>query len=212
MNTHAAIYAARKQLGMDDETARDLYQRVTGKRSLRAMNEAEHRAIVGAMRSAGFEPGRSKGNKGLTGKYAKKLQALWIAGWNLGIVRVKTDKALLAFVKRQTSIDHVRFLRNAEDANKAVEALKGWLRRAGGVDWSEQLFDPPYASTPGFKIAWAQWRKLGNNDGAASTNAFWDAVQDILGRSIDFETEPTDAQWITVMNALGRRVRRASKK
>lgn len=211
MGAHAAIYAARKQLGMDDDMARDLYQRVTGKRSLRDMNDNERRDVVGAMRAAGFQPGNSKGNKGLTGKYAKKLQALWIAGWNLGLMRVKTDKALIAFVKRQTGIDHVRFLRDPDDANKAVEALKGWLRRSGGVDWSESQFDPPYACTPGFKIAWAQWLRLGNDAHAHSTHRFWNTVADLIGSPVDFETGPTNAQWITVMNALGERVRAGRK-
>ncbi len=72
---------------------------------------------------------RFDGRHKLTGKYAKKLQALWIAAWNLGIARDRDDKALLAFVKRQTGIDHTRFLVYADDAKRAIEALKGWINR-----------------------------------------------------------------------------------
>lgn len=206
MNTHAAIHVARKQLGMDDDTARDLYERVTGKRSLRAMSEPERNQVVAEFRKRGFKAA-SNGRKKLTGKYAAKLQALWIAGYNLGIVRNRDDAALIAFVKRQSGLDHVRFLQSAADARSAVEALKSWLTREGGVDWSEHQFDPPYALTPGFKIAWAQWRKLGGTVHANSTHQFWKAVADTIGRDIDFETEPTDKQWITVMNAFGKRIR-----
>lgn len=151
MSTMSSIYGLRKELGLDDDTARDLYQREVGKRSLRVMTEAEQGQVLDALRRA-RKLAPAGGTKAMTGPYAKKLQALWISGWNLGLVRNRNDEALLAFVEKQTGISHVRFLRDAADARKAVEALKKWLERAG-VDWSHA--DPQEA------VLLAQGRLLG---------------------------------------------------
>ena len=150
MTTMNVIYGLRKELGLDDDTARDLYQREVGKRSLRDMTPGEQVRVQQALQKA-----RRMGatSQGLTGPYAKKLQALWISGWHLGLVRNRADDALLAFVERQTRISHTRFLRDPKDARKAVEALKSWLER-GGVDWS-------YSTDPAACVLFAQGVRLG---------------------------------------------------
>jgi phage gp16-like protein len=135
----AAIHVAKKQLGLDEETYRAKLARITGKQSAKDMSEGERQKVLTIFRNEGFEPApaarRADGRQKLTGKFAKKLQALWIAAWNLGIVRERDDKALIAFVKRQTGVDHTRFLVYADDANRAIEALKGWMRREAGVSY-----------------------------------------------------------------------------
>lgn len=135
MTSIAAMHVAKKQLGLDDETYRAALVQVTGKTSSADMTEAERQNVLEHFRTRGFKGSSTARRKPLEGKFAGKLQALWIAGWNLGLVRDRDDRALIAFVKRQTGIDHVRFLRHGADAMKAIEALKGWLERAGGVDW-----------------------------------------------------------------------------
>ena len=99
------------------------------------MTEAERQKALEHFRQKGFKGFATGRRKPLEGRFAPKLQALWIAGWNLGLIRDRDDRALIAFVKRQTGLDHVRFLRHGQDATKAIEALKGWLERSGGVDW-----------------------------------------------------------------------------
>lgn len=150
MKLTAAINVAWKARGLDEDTARDVYERVTGKRRLTLMTDSEQRAVLTSL-NASPTPARKKG---LSGPYAGKLQALWISGWNLGVVHVRTDDAMLSFVKRQTGIEHTRFLRDAPDARKAVEALKSWLARQGGVNWGEYT-DPQDC------VVEAQRRKLG---------------------------------------------------
>ena len=71
----------------------------------------------------------------VSGQYGRALQALWIAAWNLGIVESRDDRALLAFVERQTGLSHTRFLTDPADAAKAIEGLKAWIAREGGVAW-----------------------------------------------------------------------------
>lgn len=208
MTALAAIHVARKQLGLDDDTARDLYQRVTGKRSARDMTEAERQNVVEELRRQGFSKQVSKGRrKKLEGRFAPKLQALWIAAWNLGIVENRADEALVAFVKRQTGIDHVRFLRHPEDAAKAIEALKAWMAREAGVDWHVDKLTPDWARQPGAQIAFAQWALLAKAGHAEPAMIAFRTF--VKGRSINPFHEMTAADWRHVMNALGERVRKA---
>lgn len=209
MSAHAAIHVGLKKLGIEGDDVRDLYERQTGKRSLREMSPKEHEAVIGELRRLGFKQG-SKGNrKRLEGRFAKKLQAQWIAAWNLGLVRDREDAALLAFVKRQTGIEHVRFLHYPEDARKAIDALKGWMARAGGVDWALGDYLTDWQRADGFKIAWAQFRLL--VPGATFMGNGIDfhlQVEGILGRRLRTTLgELSAADWRIVMNALGERVR-----
>lgn len=212
----AAIHVAKKQLGLDDDTYRAKLTNITGKASAKDMSEAERQKVLTVFRSEGFAPApaarRPDGRQKLTGSFAKKLQALWIAGWNLGVVENRDDAALLAFVKRQTGLDHVRFLHHAEDGRAAIEALKAWLHREAGVDWTVYQLGSPWRNLPGFKIAEAQWRILVPQ----SPRDFWGVVTDMIGQP-DTYRDLTDAEWITVMNKFGesirtdKRVRKARK-
>ncbi|SFZ85980.1 Protein of unknown function [Devosia enhydra] len=133
MTALKAIHALARQLGMDEETRRAFSEREVGQRSLRAMSPSQqHQLVVAMKRAAGQDNSRTTA---LAGPYAKKLQALWIAGWNLGIVQNREDKALLAFVKRQSGVDHTRFLLEADKAEAAIGALEAWIAREAGVVW-----------------------------------------------------------------------------
>ena len=210
MTALRAIHAGVRQLRLDDDLKRALYAQVTGKASAADMTEAERQAVVQELRKRGFKS-VSKSRKTLTGPYAKKLQALWIAAWNLGLVRNRDDAALLAFVKRQTGIDHTRFLHHADDAAKAIEALKAWLARDGGVDWTHDRLLPDWALTNGYRIAAAQEGRLRSAGEACR-------LVEECGRALGGTTtrsrcsnsvfdSMSDRDWITVMNELGWRIR-----
>lgn len=202
MSATAAIHAGLRQLGIEQDDARDLYERVTGKRSLREMSDRERQGVVQALRQQGFKPA----SKRLQGRFAKKLQALWIAAWNLGLVRDRTDAALVSFVKRQTGIDHVRFVRDAADAAKAIEALKAWLSRDGGVDWSDAGCLPgDWQRRPGARIAMAQWAMLAKAGLVAPGFPAFSAFAE--DRAFNPLGQMTDREWAGIMNTLGERVR-----
>jgi len=205
MSAIRAIHVGRRQLGMDEEDARDLYERVTGKRSLKLMNVSEQNAVVQELRNKGFTKSINPSAKKLQGQYAPKLQALWIALWNMGAVRQRDDAALLAFVKRQTGVDHTRFLHHSQDARKAIEALKSWLQREG-VDWNQGKHKPVWMMVDGYRIAIAQWWKL-HQDENNPYQGFGAFVRDQTGR--DFQAIATNGEWIPVMNALGQQIRSA---
>lgn len=204
----AAIHVAKKQLGLDEDTYRGKLRIITGKTSAKEMTEDERQRVLTVFRNDGFTTAtgqrRPDGRQKLTGKFAKKLQALWIAGYNLGIVRDRDDAALIAFVKRQSGVDHVRFLHDAGDARRAIEALKGWMGREAGVDWSSSKATVRYMLSDGYRIARAQWRILNPK----APNDFWPVVTDLLSRPTLFR-DPSDLDWISVMNHFGERIRAA---
>ncbi|QGM93799.1 regulatory protein GemA [Methylocystis rosea] len=74
----------------------------------------------------------------VTGPYGAKLQALWISAFNLGIIDNRDDRALIAFIERQTKIAHPRWLNEHKDAKKAIEALKDWIEREAKVEWPSE--------------------------------------------------------------------------
>lgn len=199
MSSLATIHIGKKALGIDEDTYRAMLVRLTGKQSAKEMTENERIKVIEAMRQQGFKKTSKPTQKRLEGKYAPKLQALWIASWNLGLVKNRTDEALMSFIKRQTGIDHARFLRYPDDAAKVIEALKTWLARDGGVDWHGDATLADYQRKNGYKIAKAQANKL--------NQTIWPAVFEIIGEIAPEKI--TDKQWQKVMNALGERIRKA---
>jgi hypothetical protein len=202
MNALAAIHVARKQLGLDEDTYRAVALRVTGKSSSKDMSERERGRLLEELRRQGFKPAK----KTLEGPFAAKLQAHWIALWNLGEVADRRDGPLLAFVKRQTNIDHTRFLVDGDDAAKAIEALKAWAARAG-VEWGNGKFDPAWRRQPGAKVALAQWALLAQA-GAVEWDHFHGFLTDHAFRPVD---RMTTREWQGVMNRLGTMVRQVRK-
>ncbi|MEO1986621.1 MAG: regulatory protein GemA [Martelella sp.] len=198
MTAHKTIYAVANKLGLDDDARRSIYERVTGKPKLTLMSDSEKQAVADEFKRLGGDR-RPDGRLKLTGPYAGKLQALWIAAWNLGIVDNRDDAALLAFVKRQTGIDHTRFLANAADAKKAIEALKIWVGREGGVDWSTSRFLPDWTQVAGYRISQAQAKKLGLTDRQFSEEIWREAGK--------YSFSLTRDEWVKVMNSLGKMIR-----
>ena len=214
MSATAAIHVARKQLGLDDDEARALYAEVTGKRSLREMSDGERGRVIEALRKRGFTPSSSPRRKPLEGPFAKKLQALWIAAWNLGIVRNRDDRALIAFVERQASVSHTRFLHHKDDADKVIEGLKRWMAREAGVVWQKSDIGEAgwrWLHRDGAKVALAQWQYLVSAGRCPIVGGFAAYLREIVGADFNGFAEITDRQWITVMNALGEHVRRVRK-
>jgi phage gp16-like protein len=214
MKTLATIHIAKKQLGLDDETYRDFLARETGKRSAADLTEAERRKVVLAFEQQGFKRSSKGGSKPradrLSGPYAAKLQALWIAAWNLGIVDNASDAALIAFVKRQTGISHGRWLRHGDDATKVIEALKDWIRRESGDAslFTQDKLRPPLLNDHRMQILLAQWTRLVRLDAApAGSLDVWVAR---MQPGIAYADLFKDA-WIDLMNVLGAKLRAAKK-
>lgn len=198
----AAINIAKSQLGLDEDTYRAKLENITGKSSLRTMSEPERQKVLTVFRNEGFKPAAKRG---LTGKYAGKLQALWIAGYNLGLIRDRRDSALEAFVKRQTGLDRARFLHFHEDAKLVIEALKAWLARDGNVAWDKA--PQAWLEPDGAKIAWAQWKLLNPGADLIVRKGFDAEVLRLSGSSQSSLGNLPDLAWQRVMNGFGERIR-----
>ncbi|MDD9910206.1 MAG: regulatory protein GemA [Ahrensia sp.] len=206
MTALAALHATRHAAGLSEEAARDIYERVVSKRSTKDMNDGERRACCDEIKRL-YPSAKKRPSKGarrrLDGPFAAKFQALWIAMWNLGLTRDRTDEALIKFVKRQTGIDHTRWLRGQAEASAVIEALKGWMAREAQVDWHYDRLLPDWTQTNGYRIAAAQFRLLklkGLIDHV-------DLSHLLISMGLPPANNQTDKSWQDAMNALGERVR-----
>ncbi|ARE40891.1 hypothetical protein RGUI_2750 [Rhodovulum sp. P5] len=136
MNSKAVINIAKGQLGLDEDTYRALLARVTGKDSLRAMTDAEHRAVIAEMKRLGFR--LRSGGKSIPPSvkpYIRLLHALWKSCHRLGAIEDGSRPALRAFCKRFVAygVDDVAVdpdLLSYDQAHPIIEALKKMEARA----------------------------------------------------------------------------------
>jgi hypothetical protein len=133
-----AIHVLKGQSGLSDAEYREHLKTRFKVVSSKDLTEAQAGLLMDDLRSlTGTKAPRTSAKKA-SGKFAPVLQALWLAGYNLGIVENADDAALLAFVKRQCKVDHDRFLVDQAEAAKAIEGLKSWVAREGGFAFGTQ--------------------------------------------------------------------------
>ncbi|MBO9419173.1 regulatory protein GemA [Labrenzia sp. R4_2] len=207
MSAFARIHVLKRQAALDEASYRDLMERETGKRSAKDLNASERQTFIRALNR--LQPAAKRAAQ-TNGPYAKKLQALWIAGYNLGVIDNRSDRALRVFLKRQTGLDHSRFLRNPQDADKAIEALKDWIRRKTG---NPGLFRieaglPEVYNDPRFQVVLHLWSDLVAR-GAAPASTLTGYLSQGFGK--DDPTALTSSDWIALQNTLGQ-LRRSVKR
>lgn len=141
----AAIHMAQKALGMTPEDATVLKAQVTGTASagdMTALQRSRYLAHLSQLqaaseRSRGARPAHDPQRPPVQRTIAdpadarwSKARVLWQALAANGQVRSDTDGALMAYVRRQTGLEHWRFL-NPHQVNAVIEALKRWCHRVG---------------------------------------------------------------------------------
>lgn len=139
------IHVGCKQLGIDNDTRRDLQQQVTGKASMSQMTEADLGKVVAALKKRGFEPfgnsylGRGKGKAKPAAPRGdlRYIHVLWRLLGEAGAVTKPGRDGLNAFIRArfEDSWDFVPIdvdaLRDPAKINAVVRALKDWCARAG---------------------------------------------------------------------------------
>lgn len=132
-----AIHTLRRKIpGFSDADYRAHLKDVYGVTSCKQLNFVQAAGLIAELAKMAPQQAFRRGSAArVSGQYGRALQALWIAAWNLGVVEKRDDRALLAFVERQTGLSHTRFLHDAGDARKAIEGLKAWIAREGKVSW-----------------------------------------------------------------------------
>lgn len=129
----AKIHIAKKQLGLDDETYRDVLQRVVGVRSTKPMSGMELHKVLQEFARLGFKAApaaEAKTARLANSEVARKIRACWLDLKNDGMLTDASERALRNFVRRMTHrpIDNLDWL-TPEETNLVIEALKQWRRR-----------------------------------------------------------------------------------
>jgi phage gp16-like protein len=187
----ARLHVAKRDADLDEDAYRALMEARTGKRSARELSEVEIASVIDAI-----QPRRKRPSQNI---YARKIEALWLSAWNLGVTRTKDEKAMRHFVERQTGLSHPNFVLSATHAARAIEALKGWLAREASVVWGL------YPDEPIRAVVEAQWHRLIKLD--AVSGELGDYAAGITGKSslVHYDRET----WLALSQALGRHLRRA---
>lgn len=199
MTALARIHILKKQAALDEDSYRDLLERETGKRSAKDLSAAERQSVIRVLNRL---QGTGKRASIPSGSYAKKLQALWIAGYNLGAIETRSGQAMRAFLKRQTGLDSDRFLRNSQDADKAIEALKDWIRREAGNPglFRIEAGRSKLVNDPRFQVVLHLWSQLVARD-AAPASTLTGYLSDTFGHGDPAALNGAD--WISLQNTLG---------
>lgn len=133
-NLKAQIHIAKSQLGLDDETYREVLKGSTGKTSCAAMNERELKTALQAFKDRGFKSRPPRKTKSETSKGTATLEEKLIAVWrdmgSAGLLNNPSDAALRSYVRRQTGnrYDAPQFCDN-KTLIRLIESLKQWRKR-----------------------------------------------------------------------------------
>ena len=133
------IMVGCRQLGLDDDTRRDLQLRVVGKASLRDMTATEQQKVLDALKAEGFTPsgGAKAKRKPAARGDVRFCYVLWGKLHRAGVVEQAGAKGLNAFVRKRfektwgaAPIDIDQMRDHAQIAT-IIEALKAMCKRAG---------------------------------------------------------------------------------
>ncbi|MGC9368687.1 MAG: phage protein GemA/Gp16 family protein [Paracoccaceae bacterium] len=132
------VFAACRQLGLDDEARRDLQVSVTGKASMRDMTEADLKLVVNRLKESGFDPDGGKRKRPRAPRADIRFcHVMWRLLHEAGAAKVKGPEGLNAFVRARfektwgyVPVD-IDALREWSEIKDVVEALKDWCDREG---------------------------------------------------------------------------------
>lgn len=187
------IHVAKRQLGLDEETYRTVLRTVGGAESTSHMDMAHLIKVLDHLKRAGFRVKPTGQQSGRTiyidKEQARKVRALWLFLYTLGVVKDPSERALTVYVKRVTGRDHLRFV---GDYMPLIESLKSWAMRhlPEQVDsMINDLVDMELSPDAGEHAA-AAIRRLATGH---SFDAYWHAwvhCMRALGRPIPPEVAP----------------------
>lgn len=124
------IHVAKRELQLDDDMYRDLIRsKFNSCESASALTVPQLELFVSHLKKIGFKVRHKKGGRAqATDAQATKIRALWLDLAAHGVVRDSSEEALAAFVKRETKVDALQWLK-ADQASAVIERLKKWGER-----------------------------------------------------------------------------------
>ena len=120
-----AVLAACRRLGLDQDDRKALQAELTGTASMADMSVRQLNTLLDQL-NKGWKPAAAHR------PHVGKIRALWWTLYWIGGVDEPNEKALTAFVKRQSGVASLKFLGH-QDAPSVIEALKDWAARIGVV-------------------------------------------------------------------------------
>ena len=133
----AMIHIAAQQLGMSDDTYRDMLWSIGRVRSAKDLDLPGRDAVLAHLRACGWHDSRRRPSPYKKGSQAALIRHLWTQLARAGAVQDASDRALRAFVKAQSAPhdpngqgwDDPRLLPRPV-ASAVIEHLKKWEARA----------------------------------------------------------------------------------
>lgn len=125
------IHIARSKLDITDDAYRLMLCNLTSKDSCSKMNDRELANVLAHLRGRGFNiAGKSREAPMADFPMGRKIWVLWQDLAKAGLVRDKSQKALDAWLLRETGVAQLVWLQQEPDkAHQAIEKLKLWLGR-----------------------------------------------------------------------------------
>lgn len=132
----AMIHIAAQQLGMGDETYRDMLWSIGRVRSAKDLDRPGRDAVLAHLRACGWRDAGRRPSPYKKGSQAALIRHLWTQLARTGVVQDASDRALRAFVKAQSAPhdpngqgwDDPRLLPRPV-ASAVIEHLKKWEGR-----------------------------------------------------------------------------------
>ncbi|WP_151720198.1 gp16 family protein [Gemmobacter serpentinus] len=133
------VHLGCKQIGLDNDTRRDLQLVATGKASMADMTDADLLRVVEALKQRGFKvgfPGRKPGRHPVAPRADLRLiHVLWSKLGDANALERPGRDGLNAFIRSRfegkwqaVPID-VDTLRDSDQINDVIRALKDWCKR-----------------------------------------------------------------------------------
>jgi phage gp16-like protein len=129
----AAIHVAKKSLGWDDDTYRDIMAAVCRVRSAGELDFTGRKRFLAHLRACQEQKGIAAPQKPAKTPWSPKLRKLWALWQQLadaGLVADRSKAGLVAWSTRQTGVDRLEWLK-PQQLDLVLNSAKGWLERKG---------------------------------------------------------------------------------
>lgn len=127
----AAIHVAKKALGWDDDTYRDIMWTVCHARSAAELDFAGRRRFLAHLAACQARQAGQASPKPARAPWTKQERLVWSRWQALAdarLVESRARHALESWIKRQTGVDRLEWL-NDKQIDLVLSSLKLWLKR-----------------------------------------------------------------------------------
>jgi len=124
----AKVHVAQKELGLSEDNYRLILSQITGFDSCKDIPLDGLVAVIDRMKALGFCEKVAQKPQRILSRQKSLIRWLWNELYAIKAISDPSDTALDAWLKRQTGVDRIQWLTDAQ-AVKCIEALKLWKRR-----------------------------------------------------------------------------------